>query len=139
MYEQTRRTILVADDEPAVRQLVCRMLDSEYNVIEAQNGREAVNMAARHRPDIVFMDMMMPGVDGLSACCQIKANEGTREIPVVMLTAINYDLNKKFSEDVVGANGYITKPFTREMLLGEIRRLMLPIGEEVEQPAAYDR
>jgi CheY-like chemotaxis protein len=132
MYEQKRKTVLIADDEPAVRKLLCRMLDNDYNVIEAQNGREAVDMACSHRPDIVFMDMMMPEVDGLSACYAIKTNETTREIPVVMLTAISYDLNKKLSEDVAGADGYVTKPFTRQSLLEEMRRLMLWAGDDAD-------
>ncbi|MFO7996251.1 MAG: response regulator [Dehalococcoidia bacterium] len=133
MYEQKRKTVLIADDEPAVRKLLCRMLDNDYNVIEAHNGREAVNMAGSHKPDIVFMDMMMPEVDGLSACYAIKTNETTREIPVVMLTAISYDLNKKLSEDVAGADGYVTKPFTRQSLLEEMRRLMLWAGDDAAQ------
>jgi CheY-like chemotaxis protein len=133
MYEQKRKTVLIADDEPAVRKLLCRMLDGDYNVIEAQNGREAVNMAGSHKPDIVFMDMMMPEVDGLSACHAIKTNESTREIPVVMLTAISYDLNKKLSADVAGADGYVTKPFTRQSLLEEMRRQMLSAGDDAEQ------
>jgi two-component system, OmpR family, alkaline phosphatase synthesis response regulator PhoP len=124
MCEQRRKTVLVADDEPSVRRLVSRML-VDYDVIEAENGREAVDMARIHRPDVIFMDMMMPEVDGLSACCEIKADEGTSDIPVVMLTGISYDLNKKFSEDVFGANGYVTKPFTRESLLQELERLAL--------------
>lgn len=132
MCEQKKMTVLIADDEPVVRKLLCRMLDKDYNVIEAQNGREAVDMVCSHRPDIVFMDMMMPEVDGLSACYAIKANETTKEIPVVMLTAISYDLNKKLSEDVAGANGYVTKPFTRESLLEEMRRLMLSAGDDAE-------
>jgi CheY-like chemotaxis protein len=125
MYEMTKKKVLIADDEPVVRKLVCRMLDKDYDVIEAQNGREAVNIACSHRPDIIFMDMMMPEVNGLSACCEIKTNETTREIPIVMLTAISYDFNKKLNEDFVGADGYIIKPFTRESLLEEIRRLLV--------------
>jgi len=120
----SKRTVLIADDETGVRKLVCAMLDEDYYVIEAQNGAEAINMAHIHRPDIIFMDMMMPKVDGLSACYAIKTNKTTKEIPVVMLTAISYDLNKRLSEDVVGADGYITKPFTRESLLDEMRRLL---------------
>jgi CheY-like chemotaxis protein len=138
MDEQKRRTVLIADDEPAVRRLVCRMLDCDYNVIEAENGREAVDMACSQKPDIVFMDMMMPGLDGLSACCEIKANESTRRIPVVMLTAISYDLNKRFSEDVAGANGYVTKPFTRESLLEEMSRLM-PLADDKAEQRMSDR
>jgi len=96
----SKKTVLIADDEPAVRNLACRMLDKDYAVIEAQNGREAVNMACSRRPDITFMDMMMPEVNGLSACCAIKTNETTKEIPIVMLTAIGYDPGKKLNEDL---------------------------------------
>ncbi|MFP3879456.1 MAG: PleD family two-component system response regulator [Dehalococcoidia bacterium] len=129
----TRRTVLIADDEPAVRKLVCRMLDKEYDVVEAQDGAEAVNLASSLRPDIIFMDMMMPEMNGLSACYAIKLNETTREIPVVMLTAISYELNKRLSEDVLGADGYITKPFTRESLLEEMGRVMRSGGDATEQ------
>ena len=129
----SKKTVLIADDEPAVRKLVCRMLDKDYDVIEAENGTEAVNLACSQRPDIIFMDMMMPEVNGLTACYAIKTNETTREIPVVMLTAISYELNKKLSEDVLGADGYITKPFTRESLLEEMRRLILSAGDSTEQ------
>ena len=99
------------------------MLDKDYAMLEARNGEEAVNMAQSHRPDIIFMDMMMPKMDGLTACHTIKMNQFTREIPVVMLTAMDYDLNKKIGEDVFGASGYITKPFTRQVLPEEIGRL----------------
>jgi len=129
----TRRTVLIADDEPAVRKLVCRMLDKEYDVVEAQDGAEAVSLASSLRPDIIFMDMMMPEMNGLSACYAIKLNETTREIPVVMLTAISYELNKRLSEDVLGADGYITKPFTRESLLEEMGRVMRSGGDATEQ------
>ena len=136
MYEQRRETVLVADDEPSVRRLVGRMLDDDYDVIEAENGREAVDLARMHRPDVIFMDMMMPEVDGLSACCEIKADKRISDIPVVMLTGISYDLNRKFSEDVFGANGYVTKPFTRESLLQELERLVLL--QEADNPGRYD-
>jgi CheY-like chemotaxis protein len=58
------------------------------------------------------MDMMMPKVDGLTACYLIKKDEATKKIPVVMITAVGFDLNKKLSQDIMGADGYITKPFT---------------------------
>ncbi len=123
MEEADKRKVLIVDDEPGVRRLVQRMLSRDYSVLEAQNGAEAVDMACSYRPDVILMDMMMPEMDGLSACYAIKTNQTTREIPVVMLTAISHELNKKLSEDVMGADGYITKPFTREALLEEIRRL----------------
>lgn len=125
MKEANKKAVLIVDDEPAVRKLVQKILSKNYIVIEAQDGAEAVNIACSYRPDIILMDMMMPKMDGLSACYAINTNQATREIPVVMLTAIGYELNKKLSEDVMGAKGYITKPFSARVLLETIRRLLL--------------
>ena len=118
-----KKKVLIVDDEPGVRRLVRRMLSKDYVVLEAQNGEEGVNTAGSEKPDVILMDVMMPTMDGLTACYAIKTDETTKAIPVVMLTAIGYDLNKKLSEDVMGADGYITKPFSREALLQEIERL----------------
>jgi two-component system alkaline phosphatase synthesis response regulator PhoP len=121
MDETNIKKVLIADDEPGVRQLVRRILSRDSIVVEAQNGEEAVNVARTEKPDIVLMDMMMPGMDGLTACYAIKKEEATRRIPVVMLTAITYELNKKLSEDVMGADGYITKPFSPQELLRTVK------------------
>lgn len=119
-----KKKVLVVDDEPAVRQLLRKILSKNYAVLEAQNGEEAVNMAQSQKPDIILMDMMMPKMDGLTACLAIKTNQITRGIPVVMLTAIDYELNKKLSKDVMGADGYITKPFNTQALLKTISQLL---------------
>jgi CheY-like chemotaxis protein len=124
MNETMKKKVLVVDDEPAVRQLLRKILSKNYAVLEAQNGEEAVNMAQSQKPDIILMDMMMPKMDGLTACLAIKTNQITRGIPVVMLTAIDYELNKKLSKDVMGADGYITKPFNTQALLKTISQLL---------------
>ena len=124
MDETIKKKVLVVDDETAVRKLVRKILSKDYTVLEAQNGEEAVNMAQSQKPDVILMDMMMPKIDGLTACYAIKTNQITREIPVVMLTAIDYELNKKLSKDVIGADGYITKPFNSQALLKTIRQLL---------------
>ena len=124
MDETMKKKVLVVDDEPAVRQLLRKILSKDYAVLEAQNGEEAVNMAQSLKPDVILMDMMMPKMDGLTACHAIKTNQITRGIPVVMLTAIDYELNKKLSKDVMGADEYITKPFNSQALLKTIRQLL---------------
>ena len=124
MNETIKKKALIVDDEPNVRRLVREILSKDYTVLEAQNGAEAVDMARSQKPDIILMDMMMPEKDGLTACAEIKANKATRAIPVVMLTAITYDLNKKLAETVAGADGYITKPFSSQELLSTIGRLL---------------
>jgi two-component system alkaline phosphatase synthesis response regulator PhoP len=123
--EVNKKKILVVDDEPGVRLLVRKMLSKDYAVFEAQDGEEAVNTARNEKPDVILMDIMMPRMDGLMACYTIKTNLATKEIPVIMLTAVGYDLDKKLSQDVMGADGYITKPFTRESLLEGMRQLLI--------------
>ena len=114
------KTILVADDEETVRSLVKRLLGQTYNILEANNGEDAVKVAVNKKPDLILMDILMPKMDGLTACYAIKRNQATKEIPIVMLTAVDYDLNRKLSQDVMGAQGYITKPFEAQALLSKI-------------------
>jgi two-component system alkaline phosphatase synthesis response regulator PhoP len=116
MAEANKKKVLIVDDEPGVRELVNRILNKSYAVLEAQDGAEAVDMSRNQKPDIILMDMMMPRVDGLTACYLIKKDEATKKIPVVMITAVGFDLNKKLSQDIMGADGYITKPFTPQDL-----------------------
>jgi len=107
------------DDEQKVRLLVRRYLSNKYAVLEAANGKEAVDMARKHKPALIFMDIMMPDMGGYEACSKIKNDKSMGRIPVVMLTGLGYELNKKLAKEV-GANGYITKPFTLEDLLDTI-------------------
>jgi len=107
--------ILIADDQPQIRSLVSAVLGTEYNVIQAASGIEALQMARKELPDLVIMDILMPGMDGLTACSQLKADPATATIPVLVLTIIDYELNRRFAEDL-GADGYITKPFTADEL-----------------------
>jgi len=118
-----KETILIADDEPSIRLTVTRMLDKEYIVLEATNGEEAIDIAKRQEPALILMDLMMPKMDGYTACFRIKADQATKVIPVIMLTAIDHELNKKFAMEM-GADGYITKPFTSQELLDTIDRFL---------------
>ena len=111
------KRILIADDEETVRSLVKRLLGKTYKILEAENGEEAVKVAVNEKPDLILMDILMPRMDGLTACYAIKRNPATKEIPVVMLTAVDYELNRKLSQDVMGAQDYITKPFDSETLM----------------------
>lgn len=124
MVATERKKVLVVDDEPGVRQLVSKILSREYTVVEAKDGEEAINAVRSQSPRIVIMDMMMPKMDGLTACYAIKKDPATRGIPVIMLTAIDQELNKKLSTTVMGANRYMTKPFNAQELLTTIRQLL---------------
>jgi CheY-like chemotaxis protein len=124
MVATERKKVLVVDDEPGVRQLVSKILSREYTVVEAKDGEEAIDAVRSQSPRIVIMDMMMPKMDGLTACYAIKKDPATRGIPVIMLTAIDQELNKKLSTTVMGANKYMTKPFDAQELLATIRQLL---------------
>lgn len=128
MEETNKKKVLIVDDEPSVRRLVSEILSKSYSVLEAQNGELAVYMAHTQKPDLILMDLMMPMMDGFTACCAIKKDQTTKEIPVVILTATGFELNKKLSKDVAGADGYITKPFSSQELLGAVGGDLVPQG-----------
>ena len=115
--------ILVVDDEQNIRLLARRLLSDKFTVLEASDGAEAVDMARKHKPDLILMDILMPNVDGYHACSMIKTDQPTMRIPVVMLTGLGYELNKKLAKEI-GADGYITKPFTLEKLLDTIGKFL---------------
>ena len=118
------KKILVVDDEPSVRLLLREILSKHYIVFEARNGKEAINIANTQVPNLILMDMMMPEMDGLTACHTIKTNEITKAIPVVMVTAVDYELNRKISLEILGADAYITKPFNMPELLKTIKKIL---------------
>lgn len=122
-YQISKQKILIADDEPNVRKLVSHLLAEDYIVIEATDGKEAVDAALKHKPNLILMDIMMPHVDGYTACYTIKSNPVTRAIPVVMLTGVGHELNRKLSQQM-GADAYVTKPFGLQELKDVIVQLL---------------
>jgi two-component system alkaline phosphatase synthesis response regulator PhoP len=119
-----KQKILIVDDEPGIRLIVSRILEAEYIVLEAADGEEAIEIAKGQQPALILMDLMMPKMDGYASCSRIKADQATKGIPVIILTGVGHELNKRFAEEM-GADGYITKPFTHESLLEGMRRLLI--------------
>jgi CheY-like chemotaxis protein len=119
-----KKKVLIVDDEPGIRQLVSKILSRDYTVLEAKDGEEAINMVHVQKPCIVIMDMMMPKMDGLTACYTIKKDPTTNDIPVIMLTAIDQELNQRLSTTVMGADKYMTKPFAPQDLLNTITQVL---------------
>ncbi len=119
---RSRPLVLVADDDHNLRKILCLFLkNARYEVVEAANGREALNMAKGQLPDLILMDIMMPLLDGFSVCKLLKDDPETKRIPVLICTA------KNRKEDLVaaiksGAEDYIIKPFTKETVLGKIEK-----------------
>jgi len=114
--------VLVVDDSATIRRSAENMLTSEgYEVISAENGFEALSKITCHHPDMIFVDIMMPRLDGYQTCAIIKNNKEFRNTPVVMLTSKD-GLFDKARGRVVGSDQYLTKPFTREELLGAVKQ-----------------
>jgi len=118
------KTILIVEDDPKSMTLTRDLLKiSGYITIQATDGMQGVELAKSAKPDLILMDIMMPKKDGYAACHDIKADQATRNIPVVMLTAVGFDLNKMLAKQY-GANGYVTKPFDRQQLINAISPLL---------------
>jgi len=116
-----KRKVLIADDELYIRLLVKRALDIDYIVLEASDGEQAIDITRTEKPDLILMDILMPKLDGYTACYTIKTDHLTKATPVIMLTGIGHELNRKLSQEL-GACGYITKPFAPEELLDKVKQ-----------------
>lgn len=104
--------ILIVDDEPAIRFLITAVLEDEgYELFEAADGREAVTLVADVQPDLIIMDVMMPGITGYELCAKLKREPATREIVIIMLTAKGQERDRRHSEQA-GADYYLRKPFS---------------------------
>jgi two-component system, cell cycle response regulator len=115
--------ILVVDDVPANLRLLEAKLGAEYyDVVTAQRGEEALNKAWREKPDMILLDVMMPGMDGFETCRRLKADPETRHIPVVMITALD-QREDRLRGLSVGAEDFLSKPFDDVQLLARVRSL----------------
>jgi PleD family two-component response regulator len=114
------QTVLVVDDTPENLDLMKAILTPHYKVRVAINGEAALKLVAAVPPDMVLLDVMMPGIDGYEVCRRLKANPASREIPVVLVTAISeaMDEGKGFE---VGAVDYISKPVSGPIVLARVR------------------
>lgn len=114
------KVILVADDDPDILSIVSMSLETQgYTVYKAANGREAVDLARQHHPDLVLMDMMMPVVSGYEAVTELKADASTHDITIVGLSAKAMATDMERATDV-GIDGYITKPFRIAQVLSVV-------------------
>lgn len=121
--KETGKKLLVIDDSDQIRWFLKHVFNKEYQILEARNGQDGINVALKEEPDLILCDVMMPVKDGYETCREIKNDPKMAQTPVVMLTA------KVESEDVItgieaGAGDYITKPFDVEILRSKINSLM---------------
>ena len=114
-------TVLVIDDEKDLLELVRYNLEKEHlSVIVASDGRSGLEIAQRHKPDLILLDLMMPGMNGLEVCQRLRGDTRTSRIPVLMLTAKAEESDKVVGLEM-GGDDYVTKPFSVRELLARVR------------------
>ena len=117
------RKLLIADDEEGVRSLVRMTLEADaYEILEARDGDEALAIAREHQPELVFLDVMMPGSSGVEVCRALKSDTETSGMTIIMLTA---QAQERDREDglAAGADDYFTKPFSPVTLLTKVEQV----------------
>jgi two-component system alkaline phosphatase synthesis response regulator PhoP len=120
----TKKTILVVDDEEDILELVKYNLTRDgYHVLCAATGEEAINTARRNLPDLIILDLLLPGIDGLEVCRLLKNDPKTEYIPIIMLTAKGEEADVVSGLEI-GADDYITKPFSPKVLTARVRTVL---------------
>ena len=122
--ESALPVILAADDDEDILQLVVFRLErSGYTVLQAHDGEEAFRLALEHRPDLAVLDVMMPKMDGFEVTRRLRAEDATRSMPIIMLTARAQDSDVEEGFDA-GANDYLRKPFSPQELRARVQAIL---------------
>ena len=131
-----QQKILVVDDEPINIDVLGGLLKQDYRLIVAKNGERALKAAHSGNPDLILLDIMMPGMDGYEVCRRLKADESTREIPVIFITAMNQAGDETLGFEL-GAADYITKPVSPPILRARVKTQLALTQSRKELQAAY--
>jgi len=116
------QTIMLVDDDPQLRRVVSMFFELEgYNVVQAEDGREAIDMLTEYVPDVILLDLIMPEVTGTEVCQHVRASKRLKEIPVVVFTAAEM---KEEELTAAGADRFISKPYSLEGLRRVVRTLI---------------
>ncbi len=121
---ENKSKILVVDDNPDIRLFVKNGLIDKYQILEAENGKEALNITLKHIPDLVITDVLMPEMDGVEFTRKLKTNIRTSHIPIIMLTALN-SVEHRINGLEAGADAYIPKPFRMNLLSTRVNKLIV--------------
>ena len=118
------KKILIIEDDPSFSRAINHIIEKEgYDVVSASNGMTGMRMAKEENPDLLILDVMLPGLDGFEICSRLRNDPETATLPIVMLSAKGQEADKTTGLKV-GANEYLTKPVDRELLLGKITSLL---------------
>jgi sigma-B regulation protein RsbU (phosphoserine phosphatase) len=122
------KTILCVDDSEFAIKTLLRILSRHYVVLTASSGKQAIEMAASDRPDLILLDIVMPGQTGLEVCKTLKGNPGTMNIPVIFVTSVADATTEEYGLQL-GAADYIKKPITPGVVLWRIKNALNRYGE----------
>jgi two-component system alkaline phosphatase synthesis response regulator PhoP len=129
-----KETLLIVEDEKDIVKMLEYNLKKEgFKVLSSRDGEDALDSAARHHPDLVILDLMLPGIDGLEVCKRLKADAKTAAIPVIMLTAKSRESDKIVGLEL-GADDYVTKPFSPRELIARIKAVLRRVEEKEKMP-----
>jgi len=132
--DETSRTVLVVEDEAHIRELICLHLQLEqFTCVQAADGQEGLKLARERAFDLVILDLMLPGLDGITVCRAIRRDSARPAVPILMLTARREEADKVLGLES-GADDYLTKPFGVRELVARVRALLRRAA-----PAASDR
>lgn len=132
-------TVLLVDDDPDIREFVTFNLAKEgYHVVTAKDGAEGVEAARKHRPDLILLDVMMPGMDGIEACEAIRAHPEIASTLIAFLSARGEDYSQVAGFDA-GAADYITKPIRPKVLVSRVKALLRRNGKDAEPVGSLER
>jgi two-component system sensor histidine kinase/response regulator len=132
-------TLLIVDDNPQNIDVLFQLLDEHgFEVLIAEDGEDGLQSAQREHPNLILLDVMMPGIDGFETCRRLKQNPETKEIPVIFMTALS-EIESKVRAFEIGAVDYVTKPFQREEVLARINAHLTirRLQRELEQKNQY--
>ena len=118
------KRILVVEDQEDNRQILRDLLASvDYEMVEAENGQEALTAVAEHKPDLILMDIQLPIMDGYEATRRIKADPATKNIPIIVVTSYALSGDEGKAREA-GCDAYVTKPYSPRQLLAKIREYL---------------
>ncbi len=118
-----KKRVLVADDDPSIGRLLERILSQEYDVVTASDGPTALRFAEQTRPNLMILDVMMPGLDGFELASRIRAVSSLRSVPIIFLTARDGPLDT-IKGIQAGARHYVTKPFKIDDLMTKVKKIL---------------
>ena len=130
--ENSKKRILIIEDEPDIQELLSfNLVNNGYKVYTASNGEKGLDVARKEHPDLILLDLMLPGINGLDVCRIIKNDQDTSGVSIIMLTALGQE------EDIIkgletGADDYVTKPFSLQVLEARIKSVLRRVPENIE-------